>query len=277
VALDEEVRIVRQLNLGSAHNVERSALQQLAAKIDDLYDLGRIDEGQQALTTALQESHGNPAYERYFQAEAAWYQQRSGKEQGRLLHEAAELAPTDVFLLRGVGIWQLMSNKTWSAVRTFDKVLALDPNDADTLRCMGIAHSRLDRDRKAIAFFRAALAINPHDGDALRQVGVSYSKLGEDQESLGWYKRALLVNDQDYDAMRQLGISLAMLNDLDGSMEWLRLAHAVNPHDYETRLNMALVLKKQRGEETWLERISIRLGRWFNRIWGKLLDLAGLR
>lgn len=257
--------------------MERSALQQLAAQIDDLFDLGRIDEGQQTLATALEKSQGAPAYERYFQAEAAWYLHRSSKEQGRLLHEAAELAPDDVFLLRGVGIWQLMNNKTWSAVRTFDKVLTLDPHDADTLRCMGIAHSRLDRDRKAITFFESALAVNPHDADALRQVGVSYSKLGDDQEALGWFKRALMVNDQDYDAMRQLGISLAMLNDLDGAMEWLRLAQAVNPQDYETRLNMALVLKKARGEETWLERISIRLGRWFNKIWGKLLDLAGLR
>lgn len=257
--------------------MERLALQQMAAQIDDLFDLGRVEEGQQMLVKALEDANATPAYERYFQAEAAWYLQRSSKEQGRLLQEAATLAPDDVFLLRGIGIWQLMNNRTWSAVRTFDKVLTLNPQDADTLRCMGIAHSRLDRDRKAIRFFEAALAVNPNDGDALRQIGVSYSKLGEDHEALGWFKRALLVNDQDYDAMRQLGISLAMLHDLDGALEWLRLAQAVNPQDYETRLNMALVLKKQRGEETWLERLSIRMGRWFNRVWGKLLDLAGLR
>lgn len=257
--------------------MNRTELQRLAAQIDDLFDLGQNEEGTRLLTEALHQAADDPAYLRYFQAEAAWYLQRSSKEQGRLLQEAAQLAPQDPFLQRGVGIWQLMNNRIWSAVRTLDKVLALDPHDADTLRCMGIAHSRLDRDRKAIRFFEAALAINPHDGDALRQVGVSYSKLGEDQEALGWFKRALEVNDRDYDAMRQMGISLAMLNDLDGALEWLRLAQAVNPQDYETRLNMALVLKKQRGEETWLERVSIRLGRWFNRVWGKLLDMAGLR
>lgn len=257
--------------------MQRTELQHLAARIDDLFDLGRIEEGTRLLAEGLEQAGSDPAYQRYFQAEAAWYLQRSSKEQGRLLQEAAALAPDDLFVQRCVGIWQLMNNRIWSAVRTFDKVLALDPHDPDTLRCMGIAHSRLDRDRKAIRFFEAALAINPDDGDALRQVGVSYSKLGEDQEALGWFKRALAVNDQDYDAMRQLGISLAMLHDLDGALEWLRLAQAVNPHDYETRLNMALVLKKQRGEETWLERVSIKLGRWFNRVWGKLLDLAGLR
>lgn len=257
--------------------MERVELQQLASQIDDLFDLGRIDEGKHLLEQGLEAARGNAAYEHYFQAEAAWYCDRSSKEQGRLLQAAADLAPDDPFLQRGIGVWQLMNNKTWSAVRTFDRVLALDPNDADTLRCMGIAHSRLDRDRKAIRFYAAALAINPADADALRQTGVSYSKLGEDHEALGWFKRALAINDMDYDAMRQLGISLAMLQDLDGALEWLRLAQAVNPQDYETRLNLALVLKKQRGEETWLERVSIRLGRWFNRIWGKLLDMAGLR
>lgn len=257
--------------------MKRAELQNLAAQIDDLYDLGKLEEGQQLLSQGIAAASEDTAYERYFQAEYAWYHDRSSKEQGRLLQEAATLAPDDAFLQRGIGIWQLMNNKTWSAVRTFDKVLTLDPHDADTLRCMGIAHSRLDRDRKAIRFYQAALAINPNDGDALRQIGVSYSKVGEDQEALGWFKRALTVNEQDYDAMRQMGISLAMLHDLDGALEWLRLAQAVNPQDYETRLNLALVLKKQRGDETWLEKVSIRLGRWFNRIWGKLLDMAGLR
>lgn len=257
--------------------MDQAALQQLAAQIDDLFDLGRADEAQQLLAQGLNVSLNNPAYHLYFQAEAAWYLERSSKEQGLLLQAAAEHAPDDPFLQRGIGVWQLMSNKTWSAVRTFDRVLALDPSDADTLRCMGIAHSRLDRDRKAIRFYAAALEINPRDADALRQTGVSYSKLGEDEEALGWFKQALAINDLDYDAMRQLGISLAMLHDLDGALEWLRLAQAVNPQDYETRLNLALVLKKQRGEETWVERVSIRLGRWFNRVWGKLLDMAGLR
>lgn len=257
--------------------MDRTELQQLAAQIDDLFDLGHNEDGNTMLAQGLVSAHGDAAYERYFQAELAWYQERSSKKQGQLLQEAADLAPDDPFLLRGIGIWQLMNNKVWGAVRTLDRALTLAPRDADTLRCMGIAHSRLDRDRKAIRFYQAALEINPDDGDALRQIGVSHSKLGEDQESLDWFKRALAVNDMDYDAMRQLGISLAMLDDLDGALEWLRLAQAVNPQDYETRLNIALVLKKQRGDETWLERVSIKLGRWFNRIWGKLLDLAGLR
>lgn len=257
--------------------MEQAELQQLAGQVDDLFDLGHVDEGQRLLEQGLACSQSNEAYHRYFQAEAAWYLQRSSKEQGRLLQEAASLAPDDPFLQRSIGIWQLMTGKVWSAVRTFDRVIALTPRDADTLRCMGIAHSRLDRDRKAIRFYAAALEINPTDGDSLRQTGVSYSKLGEDREALEWFRRALAVNESDYDAMRQLGISLAMLEDLEGALEWLRLAQAVNPQDYETRLNLALVLKKQRGEETFIERLSIRLGRWFTRVWGKLLDLFGLR
>ena len=111
----------------------------------------------------------------------------------------------------------------------------------------------------------------------MRQIGVSYSKLGEDKEALDWFRKALAVNEFDYDSMRQLGISLAMLADYEGALQWLRLAQTVNPQDYETRLNMALVLKKMRNEETWLERVSIKLGRWISRLWGKVLDHFGLR
>ena len=257
--------------------VNAHELRNIAHEIDTLFDQGKDEDGRNLLDYALLHTATTPAYHAYFKAEQAWYVTRSSKEQGRLLQEAANADQDDIFLMRCIGIWQLMNDKVWSSVRTFDKILARHQDDADTLRCMGIAHSLLDRDRKAIRFYQSALAINPADGDALRQTGVSWSKLGEDQEALVWFRRALAINEQDYDAMRQMGISLAMLNDLEGAQEWLRLAQTINPHDYETRQNMALVMKKLRGDETWLERISIRMMRWFNHRWGKLLDLAGLR
>lgn len=255
----------------------RDDLQQKAHSIDTLFDLGRAEEGRLAIMEALEASKDDPAYHHYFQAEVAGYLEHNSKEQGRLFSEASNLAPDDLFLMRVVGVWQLMNGKVWAAVRSFDRVLAIEPNDGDTLRCMGIAHSRLDRDRKAIRFYEQALSVNARDSDAMRQIGVSYSKLGEDKESLEWFRKALALNEEDYDSMRQMGISLAMLGDLEGALQWLRLAQTVNPQDYETRLNMALVLKKMRGEETWLEKISIQLGRWMSRVWGKLLDRFGLR
>lgn len=255
----------------------RADLQQKAHTIDTLFDLGRADEGKAAILDALEAAKDDPAYYHYFLAESAGYLDHNSKEQGRLFLEALNLAPDDLFLMRVVGVWQLMSGKVWSAVRTFDRVLAIEPHDGDTLRCMGIAHSRLDRDRKAIKFYEQALLTNSADSDAMRQIGVSLSKLGEDKDSLDWFRKALTLNEQDYDSMRQLGISLAMLADYEGAVQWLRLAQTVNPQDYETRLNMALVLKKMRGEETWLERFSIKLGRWMSRVWGKLLDRFNLR
>jgi len=257
--------------------VTRDELQQLADKIDTLFDLGRPEEGRAAIMEALEAANDNPAYLYYFQAEVAGYLEHNSKEQGHLFAEALKHSPDDLFLMRVNGVWQLMNGKVWAAVRTFDRVLSFAPDDGDTLRCMGIAHSRLDRDRKAINFYTRAISQNPSDSDAMRQIGVSHSKLGEDRESLDWFRRALAINEQDYDSMRQMGISLAMLADYEGALQWLRLAQTVNPQDYETRLNMALVLKKMRGEETWLEKTSIKLGRWISRLWGKLLDRFGLR
>jgi tetratricopeptide (TPR) repeat protein len=257
--------------------LQREELQQIAKQIDDLFDLGKIEEGQELLVKALEMSASDEAYLCYFKAEAAGYIDGNFDEHANLLKKASELSPEDIFLLRGLGVCQLMSDKVWQAVRTFDKLLAMCPTDYDTLRCMGITHSRLDRDRKALKFYAEALAINPKDSDSMRQTGVSLSKLGEDREAIDWFRRTLQINEFDYDAMRQMGISLAMLEDLQGAREWLLMAQAINPKDYETRLNLALVNKKLRGEETWLEKMTIKLGRWMNRIWCKLLDRFGLR
>lgn len=257
--------------------MQREELRKLARRIDDLFDLGKVEEGTELLEKALSESASDEAYNYYFKAEAAGYIDDNYNELGNLLKLAAEKDPDDPFILLGLGTYQLMTDKVWTAVRTFDKLLAKHPDDHDALRCMGIAHSRLDRDRKALKFYAQAIAINPNDSDSMRQSGVSLSKLGEDREALEWFRKALQINELDYDAMRQLGISLAMLDDLQGAREWLLMAQAINPKDYETRLNLALVNKKIRGEETWLEKMTIKLGRWMNRIWCRVLDRFGLR
>ncbi len=257
--------------------MDRTDLIRTSEQIDHFFDLGDVSGGTEAIERALEATRDQPAFNAFFQAEAAGYIRHDSREQGRLFQEAQRLDPEDLFFLRTVGIWQLMNGKVWAAVKTFDRVLAIDAKDADTIRCMGIAHSRLDRDRKAITFYQESLKINPKDSDAFRQIGVSYSKLGEDREALEWFRKALQYNELDYDAMRQLGISLAMLEDYDGALEWLRLAQTINPNDYETRLNTALVLKKMRHEESWFERVSIKLGRAISRLWGKLLDAFGLR
>jgi tetratricopeptide (TPR) repeat protein len=251
----------------------REDLRGLSNRIDDLFDVGRSAEAIELLDTALKASSHDKAYHLFFQGEAAWYLERNRTRQKRLLSEACNEAGDEPFLLKGFGIFLLMNDSERTAIKYFDKVLALDPADSDAMRCKGVAYSSLGRESKAMEWYGKALELNPQDSDALRQTGVSLSKLGKEREALDWYKKALAINEQDYDAMRQMGISLAMLEDYDLAIKCLHLALNVNPDDIESKRNLRLVLKKQSGEgESFFSRIAGRLLRKLLYFWRRLFN-----
>jgi tetratricopeptide (TPR) repeat protein len=253
--------------------MSREELRELSNRIDDFFDVGRSEEATALLETALTASSHDHAYHLFFQGEAAWYLERNRTRQKRLLGEACNQAENEPFLLKGFGIFLLMNDSERTAIKYFDKVLALDPNDADAMRCKGVAYSSLGKESKAMEWYGNALSLNPRDSDAMRQTGVSLSKLGREREALEWYKKALAVNEQDYDAMRQLGISLAMLEDYDLAIKCLQLALNVNPNDIESKRNLRLVLKKQSGEgESFFSRIVGRLVRKLLYFWRRLFN-----
>lgn len=257
----------------SEGGMPRGDLRELSNRIDDLFDVGRSDEAVELLNSALAASSNDKAYHTFFQGEAAWYLERNRTRQKRLLSEACSLAGDEPFLLKGFGIFLLMNDSERTAIKYFDKVLALDSADTDAMRCKGVAYSSLGKETKAMEWYGKALALNPQDSDAMRQTGVCLSKLGKEREAMEWYKKALAVNEQDYDAMRQLGISLAMLEDYDLAIKCLQLALNVNPNDIESKRNLRLVLKKQSGEgESFFSRIVGHLVRKLLYFWRRLFN-----
>ena len=228
---------------------KREELRSLSAAIDNLMDLGRRDEAERVLAQALQESADEPAYNLFFQAEAAGYFAKDHRKRDRLLAEAVRSAPDDAFLLRNMGVCHLLEERPSKARRYFEEALRAEPGDADTLRCLGLVCSTRGKESKAMEWYRQALAIRPADNDAMRQMGVSLSKLGQDREALEWYRRALECCEHDYDAMRQMGISFAMLGDYPTALTWLNLALTAHPGDIESKRNMKLVQRKQSGTD----------------------------
>lgn len=246
----------------------RDELRNLSSHIDNLFDLGKREEGAALLQKALIDSAGDQAYHLFFTAEAAGYLERDRRKQKGSLLQAHRLAGDDPFIVKNVGVYFLINDSERKAIKFFDKVIELDPADFESLRNKGLAFSNLGREKKGMEWFAKAIALNPSDYDAMRQTGVSLSKLGRDLEAIGWYRKALAVNENDYDSMRQLAISLAMIGKYDAAIEWLNLALAVNPNDFESKRNLKLVMKKMTGEgETIVSKLLNYLGRKLASAW----------
>jgi Flp pilus assembly protein TadD len=254
----------------------REELRGLSTTIDTMMDLGRRDEAEQVMATALQESAHDPAYHLFFQAEAAGYFEGDHRKRERLLAEGVRTAPEDAFMLRNMGVCHLLDEKLSRARRRFEEALRAEPRDADTLRCLGLICSMRGKESRAMEWYRQALAVKPDDNDAMRQMGVSYSKLGQDRDAIDWYRRALECCDHDYDAMRQMGISFAMLGDYPTALTWLNLALTVNPGDLESKRNMKLVQRKQGGrDDAFGGALMTKVARALTLAWRRFINRLG--
>lgn len=251
----------------------RNELRNLSSQIDNLFDLGKREEGAALLEKALIDAADDRAYRLFFSAEAAGYLERDRRKQKEYLLEACRLEGDDPFIVRNVGVFFLLNDAERKAIRFFDRALAIDASDFEAARYKGLAFSNLGREKKGMEWYARAIAMNPLDHDAMRQTGVSLSKLGKDREAIEWYRKALHVNENDYDSMRQLAVSLAMIGRCDAAVKWLNLALTVNPDDFESKRNLRLVTRKMTGDgETMLSRLLNYLGRKLATAWRWLVN-----
>lgn len=240
----------------------RGRLRTLSAQIDNLFDLGKKEEGAQLLREGLAVSEGDQAYHLFFKGEEAVYLKKNRRLQKECLLKAEQLDGQDPFIVKNVGVFYLLNDAERKAIKYFDRVIELDPEDYEAYRHKGLAFSNLGRETRGMEWFLKSIEKNPSDYDAMRQIGVSLSKLGEDRAAIDWFKKALAVNEADYDSIRQLGISLAMIGQYDAAIDCLQLALTVNPGDFESKRNLTLVMKKKSGEgDTLLNRLLNFIGR----------------
>jgi tetratricopeptide (TPR) repeat protein len=225
------------------------AYQLASSEIERLFDIGSNSEAITLLDRMIVEAE-DPAYALFFMGEAAGYLHYDLNAQQDFLSQAIDLKPEDPFLLRSMGVCQILLRREDKSLSWFERALRRDSRDYLCYRYIGLAYSNLDYERRAIDWYKRALSLRNDDYDSLRQIGISYSKMGRDSDSIKWYEEALAVNPHDYDAMRQMGVSLAGLGRLEEAFDWLQKSHAVNSEDRETRKNLRIVttmLQRERG------------------------------
>ena len=100
-------------------------------------------------------------------------------------------------------------NRTYTAIKDYDKAIQLDPKYAIAFYNRGMANRELKRTDKAIVDLTTALRLDPKDADAYYQRALAWQAKGEFGKAVEDYDESIRLKPSDLDARGDLAWLLA--------------------------------------------------------------------
>lgn len=170
----------------------------------NLYNEGRYDAALEVILEGLQhfplsvDLHVGEAYARLARDEFAWAR--------RSFERALDLEPDHEEALAGMGETLLQLGRRESAIRCFDRVLALGfREDHDLMLQIGRALFREGMVDHARGFFQLASESHPNSSEAVACLGYALHRTSEEDAALYWLRRSLDLDPSHAEARIYLG------------------------------------------------------------------------
>jgi arylsulfatase A-like enzyme/tetratricopeptide (TPR) repeat protein len=187
---------------------------------------------QQAIST-LEQGLRNGAPDRDLRVRLGVYLAESGADPARAIALLEGLPHEDVEALNSLGIAYGAAERYQDAIRTFDRVLALDGTNAlayQNLASMTLREALALRDQGAAlarmqaaeVHARNALAADPGLAGAHTIMGVILSRTGRKGEAIDSWKRAVALDASEYNALYNLWLELATAGRRHEAVEYGR-------------------------------------------------------
>lgn len=145
------------------------------------------------------------------------------------------------------GLFYFSIGETESALRWFDRALALRPSLTEALSARAIALQKLGRSGDALESLAALLRLEPTNCEALYLTGALHQSLGHAPQALEFYTAALAQKPDYCEAHLNRGALLEQLGRLDEALAAFDAVLAIRPHDALANFNRGSVLQS-RGE-----------------------------
>jgi len=200
------------------------------------WEAGQPDRAIATLENGLR----NGAPDRDLRVRLGVYLAESGADPGRAIALLQTLPPDDVEALNSLGISYGAAERYADAIRTFDRVLALDPTNGlahQNLASMNLREALATRDqgkaltkmRQAEAFARKAIDADAGLAGAHTILGVVLSKTGSKGEAIESWKRAVALDASEFNALYNLWLELASAGRRDEAAAYGRQFVATAP------------------------------------------------
>jgi tetratricopeptide (TPR) repeat protein len=194
---------------------------------------------QHAIET-LERGLRNRAPDRDLRVRLGVYLAESGADPAKAIALLEGMPHEDVEALNSLGIAYGAAGRYEEAIRTFDRVLALDGTNGlahQNLASMTLREALALRDRRAAfarmqaaeVHAREALAADPGLAGAHTIMGVILSRTGRKEEAIDSWKRAVALDASEYNALYNLWLELASAGRRDEAVKYGRQFVATAP------------------------------------------------
>jgi tetratricopeptide (TPR) repeat protein len=128
------------------------------------------------------------------------------------------------------------------ALKSFEKVLALDSNNTFAMDRIGLILHNLGNDKDAIRYFDKSLAIDPNNTATLNNKGLALGILGNHTAALDLFDKVLSIDPNSTDAYINKGAALGVLGKYGDALTSIDKALASDPNNTAALTVKALTL-----------------------------------
>lgn len=121
------------------------------------------------------------------------------------LKKAAELAPTNISIIKALASAQWMTGDKEGAIKAADAALAVNPDDVNVLALVGGIYTDLRNFDKAVEYLEKALEKSPESGDVIFNLANAYLGQGSLDKAAGLFIKSLEASPDDHEVLYQLG------------------------------------------------------------------------
>ena len=191
------------------------------------YEAGQVQPAIEILKQGL--AHGAP--DRDISIRLGIYLAEGGGDSAQAIRLLEHVPNDDVEALNGLGIAYIDAKRYGDAVRTFNRVLALDPTNGIaywnlavvTLRDAEATRSGDDRDRKlrsAESYATQAVQQDPSLAGAYTTLGVVYSFTNRKPQAIEAWRHAVELDGTEFSALYNLWLELAASGQRDQAVKY---------------------------------------------------------
>ena len=117
------------------------------------------------------------------------------------------------------GLNSLLANRNSEAIRSFQKVLAIDPGHVDTLLRMGISQLREKNPQEAILLHQKALNLESYNQEVMFSLATDYEEAKRYDDALGMYQNILSKDASNLTALIKMRDLYHRLNQWENLYE----------------------------------------------------------